>query len=77
MDAWVYKNIYELELHEATLVRDGADLCAVCMKVPGGWIYNSFDKSHNILSGVFVPYVRDNSVRERPDALPPSSNGQF
>lgn len=63
MDPCFDKNIYELELHEATLVRDGMDLCTICMKVPGGWIYNSFDKSHNLLSGVFVPYVRDNSAR--------------
>lgn len=49
------KNLYELKLHESSVAVDG-NLFIVCTRVPGGWIYNSYDKSHNILGSVFVPF---------------------
>lgn len=36
------------------LVNDGR-LFTIRLAVPGGWIYSMYDKSHNILSSVFVP----------------------
>lgn len=48
------ENIYELKLHEITIAHD-AFLFVTVLRVPGGWIYSSLDKSHNILSSVFVP----------------------
>lgn len=48
------KNIYHLDLHEISIVNDG-NLFTKVMRVPGGFIYTSYDKSHNIMSSVFVP----------------------
>lgn len=48
------KNIYDLELHEVTVVEDAA-LFSTVMRVPGGFIYRHYDKSNNIMSNVFVP----------------------
>ena len=54
------KSIYELELHEtlehfvSTEIRDALAYCVI--RVPGGWVYSTFDKSSKIGSSVFVPY---------------------
>ena len=48
-------DIYALELHETKEVSDGS-LFVQVLRVPGGWIYHAFDKSHNILSSLFVPF---------------------
>jgi len=50
------KSIYELKLHEETIVMDQGALVVTALRVPGGWIYNSYDKNHQIMGSVFVPY---------------------
>lgn len=47
------KDIYELDLHESTVLE-----CGVCvMRVPSGWIYDMWDfKTDSPKSGVFVPF---------------------
>ena len=55
------KTIYELELHERLVVVDG-NFFTECLRVASGWIYITFDKSHNMLSSVFVPF--DNNFME-------------
>lgn len=47
------KSIYELELHESTMLS-----CGICiMRVPGGWIYDCWDtESDTSKLGVFVRY---------------------
>jgi hypothetical protein len=49
------KNIYELKLHEILVIEDKYLLTTV-LKVPGGWIYRSYDKENKILGSVFVPF---------------------
>jgi len=39
------------------VVSDGF-LFVTRLEVPGGWIYNSFDKGQGIGASVFVPYPR-------------------
>lgn len=48
-------SIYELKLHEVARVHDGA-LFIQALRVAGGWIYLSFDKSSQIMSQSFVPF---------------------
>ncbi len=48
-------NIYDLKLHEVLIVEDGS-LFSTAMRVPGGFIYRSYDKSHQLLSCTFVPF---------------------
>jgi hypothetical protein len=51
------KTIYQLNLHEVIQVEvDDKYLFTTVMAVPGGWIYRSYDKSHSMMSCVFVPY---------------------
>jgi len=50
------KSIYELKLHEETIVVSQGALFVIALRVPGGWIYNSYDKGHQIMGSVFVPY---------------------
>ncbi len=47
------KTIYDLKMHETLVVADNL-LFTKAMRVEGGWIYTSLDKSHNIMSSVFV-----------------------
>lgn len=47
--------LYKMELHERLQFDDGG-LFTCILRVPGGWIYRSYDKSHEILSSVFVPF---------------------
>lgn len=55
------KSIYDLKLNE-TLEHfvEGDEhphaLAYSVIRVPGGWVYSSFDKGHNIGSSAFVPY---------------------
>jgi hypothetical protein len=49
------KNIYELKLHKAAIVHDN-NLFITALRVPGGWIYNSFDKSNSVMGSAFVPF---------------------
>lgn len=48
-------DVYTMPMHSVGIVENGS-LFTTVMRVPGGWIYRSYDKSHNILSAVFVPY---------------------
>ena len=49
------KSIYELKLHEVSIVKDDS-LFTKAIRVPGGWIYISFDKPNNIGTSVFIPF---------------------
>jgi hypothetical protein len=49
------KSVYEMRLHE-TIFAEDANLASTVLRVPGGWVYRSYDKSHNILGSVFVPF---------------------
>lgn len=42
------------KLIEAEIVEDGM-LFTTRLRVPGGWFYRSFDKTHGVMAGVFVP----------------------
>lgn len=44
-------NIYNLELHEVTVITNGLHVT----RVPGGWIYESFIDEVSI-SSTFVPF---------------------
>lgn len=44
-----------MTLGDVLMVEDG-NLYTTALRVPGGWIYRSYDKSVYILSAVFVPY---------------------
>lgn len=48
-------NIYDMKMHEMQAVEDG-NLFTTTLRVPGGWMYRSYDKEHNMLTSVFVPY---------------------
>lgn len=52
------KSIYDLKLNETLPLEQSQDpwFFTTVMKVPGGWFYRSYDKQHNIATGVFVPY---------------------
>ena len=54
-------SIYDLPLHATCTVED-ACLFTTAIRVPGGWIYRSYDKSSSILSSVFVPF--DNECQD-------------
>lgn len=48
-------NIYKMALHSANVVEDGF-LFTVVLRVPGGWIYRSYDKGNQVMGAVFVPF---------------------
>lgn len=53
-------NIYNLKLNEALILDDGDyQFSTQVLRVPGGWIYTNFDKSHSLASSVFVPYNKE------------------
>lgn len=54
------KNLYTLQLYEVEYVETiTSDLATSVMRVPGGWIFRSYDKSRNMMSSVFVPYSNE------------------
>ena len=59
------KSIYELKLHEDTTTDFG--ICI--MRVPGGWIYDSWDKEKDCFKkGLFIPYSDEfNPNKENPN----------
>ena len=61
----MYKNnIYELKLGETAVVEDDGSLFTTALRVPGGWFYRSYDKSHNILTGCFVRFDNEFQVSD-------------
>ena len=50
------EQLYKLKLFETTgLIEDiRSDLFTTAMRVPGGWIFRSYDKGYNMMSSVFV-----------------------
>jgi hypothetical protein len=50
------RNIYNMKLHQTLTVEDG-NLFTTVLRVPGGWMYRSYDKSHQICTSAFVPYT--------------------
>jgi len=54
------KSIYNLKLHEILPVEtEDKELWTSAMRVHGGWIYRSYDKSHSMMSCVFVPESKE------------------
>jgi hypothetical protein len=54
---FVEKSLYELGLHEICPVETiDRELWTSVMRVPGGWIYRSFDKGNKMMCSAFVPY---------------------
>jgi hypothetical protein len=55
------KTIYNLDLHETIYaeIDPRSPLCTSVMRVPGGWIYRSYDKGAGIMAAVFVPYLNE------------------
>lgn len=51
-------DIYKLLLHEVMPIETDIsdELWTSVMRVPGGWIYRSYDKGNKIMSTSFVPY---------------------
>lgn len=49
------RSLHSMKLHERMQFDDGG-LFTCVLRVPGGWIYRSYDKSHGILSSTFVPF---------------------
>lgn len=61
------KSIYNLKLFEILPVETGdKELWTSVMRVPGGWIFRSYDKSHLMLSTTFVPFDNSYMVLETP-----------
>jgi hypothetical protein len=59
------KTIYDLGLHEDTTTNFG--ICI--MRVPGGWIYDSWDKDRdrfNSGKGIFIPFDNEFQGKELP-----------
>lgn len=53
------KNIYNMELHEVIVSDEyfpNHNLYTTIMRVAGGRIYRSYDKSSNIMGMVFIPF---------------------
>jgi len=49
------KSIYDLALHEAIAIQEAGDSILMCMRVPGGWLYDMAVR--NIRTQIiFVPY---------------------
>lgn len=48
---------YALKMHESLIVED-ANLFTTVLRVPGGWIYRSYDKFNKIMGMTFVPYIK-------------------
>ena len=60
------KSIYDLQIHEITPVEtNDAELWTSVMRVPGGWIYRSYDKSHSMMSNTFVPFDNEYQPAEK------------
>lgn len=53
-----------MDLHEEVMACDG-NLFTVCVRVAGGWIYNSYDKGNKMMGSVFVPF--DNEFQLKKD----------
>ena len=49
------KDIYSLGLHERINIYAGFDV----VRVPGGWVYNTYDIDIKTGSSVFVPYENE------------------
>jgi len=55
------KSIYDLKLHEQTILD-----CGICiLRVPGGWLYDYWDCNTDTPNqGIFVPYDNEFSTQE-------------
>lgn len=53
-------SLYKMKLGEVVVVEDSGryttDLHTTAMRVPGGWIYRSYDKTNQVMAAVFVRY---------------------
>jgi hypothetical protein len=50
------EDIYNLKLHEQTVVIDAWGYVVTTLRVPGGWVYTSINKGSGIGTSVFVPF---------------------
>ncbi len=61
------KDIYSLNLGEVAVAEDGF-LFTTVLRVPGGWLYRSYDKGNGIGGVCFVPY--DNEFQQKQSIIP-------
>jgi hypothetical protein len=51
------KKLYLMKLFEIMPVEiNDSELWTSVMRVPGGWVFRSFDKSNKMMSTCYVPY---------------------
>lgn len=54
--------VYGMCLHEVETFPIGNNQICSVMRVPGGWIYTTYDynphNDRNVISSVFVPYIK-------------------
>jgi hypothetical protein len=67
-------NIYELKLLESCELNEN-DVWTSILRVPGGWVVRSWDKSHQIMSAVFVPFNNEFMSATRKEW--PEGGGEF
>lgn len=53
--------LYKMKLGDVEIVED-QNLFTTALRVPGGWVFRSYDKQSKILGSVFVPW--DNEFQE-------------
>lgn len=71
-------DIYDMKLHEEAKIGEYnpvADYTTNVMRVPGGWIYRSYDKSNGIMASSFVPFNAELSTKV-PKPTPKPSGGK-
>lgn len=66
--------LYEMKLSEILIIED-SNLFTTVLRVPGGWVYRSYDKGHQILSSVFVPFNKEFKKSKKAEPLPPAVSG--
>ena len=52
-------DIYKMNLHEIIVIAEDSWLHTTVMRVPGGWVYRSYDKSNQMMAAVFVPWSNE------------------
>jgi hypothetical protein len=48
-------DLYRMNLND-TIIVEGGTIFTIARRVPGGWIFTSFDTRERIMSSVFVPW---------------------
>ena len=59
------KTLYQLELNDVLVIEtDDVELWTSAMRVPGGWIYRSYDRSSGFGSTCFVAFHNEFQKQE-------------